>query len=257
MAGTLEGKVAIVTGSTRGIGKAIALAMARDGARVVVCGRSSGPETGEGVGSIEETVAEIESVGGEATGAKCDVSREEDSTTVVARALERWGQVDVLVNNAASMWRHGILETSPDKWRELLHTNLDGVFYCTHAVLPSMIQRGCGSIINLTSGRSHAVDGKTTPYTIAKAGVEKLTVNLAAEVRQYGIAVNAVNPGPVLTKGVMDNIEKERYGQFYSIDDERVKIVPACVCLAAEAADPARFMTGQLLDASEYLAWAP
>ena len=168
MAATLEGRVAIVTGSTRGIGKAVAVAMARDGARVVVCGRSSGPDTGEGVGSIEATVAEIESDGGEAIGIRCDISREEDATGIVAGALERWGRVDVLVNNAASLWRQGLLNTTPAKWRELLHTNLDGVYYCTHAVLPSMMQQGGGSIISLTSGRSNAIDGKTTAYTIAK-----------------------------------------------------------------------------------------
>ena len=257
MAGTLEGRVAIVTGSTRGIGKAVAVAMARNGARVVVCGRSSGPDTGEGVGSIEATIAEIESDGGEAIGIRCDISREEDATGIVAGALERWGRVDVLVNNAASLWRQGLLNTTPAKWRELLHTNLDGVYYCTHAVLPSMMQQGGGSIISLTSGRSNAIDGKTTAYTIAKTGVEKLTANLAEEVREHGIAVNAVDPGPVLTKGVMDNIEEERYAQFYAIDDEHVKIVPACMYLAAMSADPARFITGQVLKASEYPAWVP
>ena len=257
MAGTLEGKVAVVTGSTRSIGKAIAVAMGKDGARVVVCGRSSGPDTGEGAGSIEATVAEIESAGGEAIGVRCDVSREEDVASVVDRALERWGRVDVLVNNAASLWRQGILNTDPAKWRELLHTNLDGVYYSINATLPTMVRQGSGAIISLTSGRSRAVDGKTTAYTVAKMGIETLTSNLAEEVREHGITVNAVDPGPVLTKGVMDNIEEDRYAQFYAIDDERVKIVPACLYLAAESADPARFLTGQVLKASEYPAWIP
>ena len=257
MAGTLEGKVAIVTGSTRGIGKALAVAMGREGARVVVCGRSSGPDTGEGVGSIEATAAEVESVGGEAIGIRCDISREEDAAGVVAQALERWGRIDVLVNNAATLWRQGILNTDPDKWRELLHTNLDGVYYSINAVLPSMIRQGGGAIMSLTSSRSRAVDGKTTAYTVAKTGVETLTANLAEEVREHGIAVNAVDPGPVLTKGVMDNIEEERYAQFYAIDDERVQIVPACLYLASRSADPTRFLTGQVLKASEYPAWVP
>ena len=257
MAGTLEGRVAIVTGSTRSIGKALAVAMGRDGARVVVCGRSSGPDTGEGVGSIEATVAEIEGLGGEAIGVRCDVSREEDAAGLVARTLQRWGRVDVLINNAAVLWRQGLLNTTPDQWREILHTNLDGVYYSTNAVLPSMIRQGGGAIMSLTSSRSRAVDGRTTAYTVAKTGVETLTANLAEEVREHGIAVNAVDPGPVLTKGVMDNIEEERYAQFYSIDDERVKIVPACLYLAARSADPERFLTGQVLKASEYPAWVP
>lgn len=257
MAGTLEGKVVIVTGSTRSIGKAIAIGMAKDGARVVVCGRSSGPDTGEGVGSIEATVAEIENAGGEAIGVRCDVSREEDVAGLVAQTQACWGRVDVLVNNAATLWRQGILNTTPEQWRELLHTNLDGVYYSIHAVLPTMMRQGGGAIVSLTSSRSRAVDGRTTAYTVAKTGVETLTANLAEEVREHGIAVNAVDPGPVLTKGVMDNIEEERYAQFYSIDDERVKIVPACIYLAANSSNPTRFLTGQVLKASEYPAWVP
>ena len=255
MPGRLDGKVAIVTGSSRSIGRAVAVAMAREGARLAVCGRTSGDAGNDG--TIEGVAREITDLGGETTAVRCDVAVETEVNALVAQVLARWGRIDVLVNNAATMWRHGVLDTTVDKWREILHTNLDGVFYCSKAVLPTMMAQGSGSIVNLTSGRSQAEDGKTTPYTVAKAGVERLTVNLATEVRDHGIAVNAINPGPVLTRGVMDSIPESRYPEFMPIENERVKIVPACVRLAADACVEESFMTGRILDASDYLDWSP
>jgi 3-oxoacyl-[acyl-carrier protein] reductase len=254
MPGRLDGMVVIVTGSSRSIGHAVAVEMGREGARVAVCGRTS--DDAQGDGAIEGTAREITDLGGEAIAIRCDVAVEDDVNTLVAEVVARWGHIDVLVNNAATLWRHGVLETTTDLWRQLLRTNLDGVFYCSKAVLPTMIAQQSGTIINLTSGRSRADDGKTTAYTVAKAGVERLTLNLATEVREHGIAINAIDPGPVLTRGVMDNIPESRYQEFMPIEDERVKIVPACIQLAAEAGLKESFMTGRILLASDYLNWS-
>ena len=255
MAGQLDGKVAIVTGSTRSIGKAVAIAFADEGAEVVVCGRTSersGPD--EATGSVEATAREITSRGGEALAVQCDVTSEESVRGMVEATVARWGRIDMLFNNAAFLWRWGLLGTPTTVWNQIVRTNLDGPYLCTMAVLPHMMAQKAGCIINATSGRSTAEDGRTTAYTITKVGLERLTVNLAAEVREHGIAVNALDPGPVLTKGVIDAIDdKSRLPNFFPVDDERVKVVPACIHLASTSSNPDTFLTGQLLKASELI----
>lgn len=196
----LEGKVAIVTGSSRGIGKAIALAMAREGAAVVVAARSE--ETGRLPGNIRQTAAEIQALGGRALALRTDVTREEEVEAMVQRTLEAFGQIDILVNNAGIVIYGPLVQMPIRRWDLVLNVNLRGTFLCTRAVLPHMMQRRRGCIINISSwyGRTPSPNG--IAYSVSKAGIEYLSLGLAEEVKEYNIAVNVLSPGaPVDTEG--------------------------------------------------------
>ena len=245
MPGQLDGKVAIVTGSSRGIGKAIAKGFAKEGAKVVVCGRTSSAEPG--ALSVEGTVQEIEQEGGQALAVACDVTSESDVNAMVERALREWSQVDVLVNNAGILWRRGLLETTSDKWNEIIRTNLDGPYYCSMAVLPGMMERRSGSIIGITSGRAYSEDGESTAYAATKAGLDRLTVKLATELREHGIAVNALEPGATLTERLLDfNPQMDVTGWQRA---EEKKIIPACVYLASLSGNE---FTGRIVNQAEF-----
>ena len=209
----LEGKVAIVTGSSRGIGKAVAIKLAQEGAAVVVAARTE--QENRLPGAIYATSHEIEAQGGHALPIRCDVRDEESVNSMVQRALEELGRVDILVNNAAIGTYTSFLETPAKLWDLVMAVDLRGPFLCTRAVLPAMIQQGWGSIVNIsTQGADHVFSSATSrdpseeaaivgqPYGVAKAGLERLSRGLAAEMGRYNIAVNAVKPAqPVLTEG--------------------------------------------------------
>ena len=232
----LRGKTAIVTGSSRGIGKAIALGLAARGAAVAVCGRASS-NTAAAL-SIEATVASIREAGGEAESFACDVTKAEDVRTLVRNVVDRFGGVDALVNNAGTLWRFGLLETPHEKWNEIIRTNLDGVYLCTMEVIPLMQRNGWGSIVNITSGRAHSDDGISTAYAASKAAVDRLTIKLAAEVKEFGIAVNALEPGQTLTElpsGLPPGWDRSGW-----VPPEAKRIIPATSFLVSQNA-----LTGQ------------
>ena len=187
------GRVAIVTGGGRGIGKGIASAFARQGARVVVTARSED--------EIADTAHEIVAAGGEAIAVRCDVSDEAEVERLVAETIGQWGRIDVLVNNAAiNLPNISTVEMDPDGWRQVVDVNLTGPFLCARAVLPGMIERGSGAIVNISSiGGRHGARGRG-PYRAAKAGLINFTETLAAEVFEHGIRVNCVCPGGVETE---------------------------------------------------------
>ena len=229
--------MALVTGSSRGLGRHIATGFAREGARVVVCARTSSP-AGEGL-SIEGTVQQIKQAGGEAVAIQCDVTDEDNVARLVDQTIQRWGRIDVLVNNAAVVWPQGLLDTSADVWRETMRTNIDGAYYCIMAVLSHMMRQGSGSIINISSTLAFTESAAFTPYATAKAALNRLSVKLAAEVRQHGIAVNVFCPGRTLTERLI--MLKERYPELLSstgwLTLEQRKIVPACVFLARQTGE--------------------
>ena len=241
MTDQLRGKVAIVTGSSRGIGKAIALGFAREGARIVVCGRS----TGEGELTIETTASAIEALGGEAIAVPCDVTAEADVEALVAAAIDRWGRIDVLVNNAGAKWGRGLDETSFANWRELFSTNVDGVFLCTVAVLPHMRLQESGSIITISSMRSQSDDAGAIGYAASKAAADRFMIKLAADVRGAGIAANVLYPGSTATEQSMARADAAPGRQTA----EEKKIIPACIYLATQTAQG---ITGQLLDQEDF-----
>lgn len=187
-------QVAIVTGASRGIGRAIALALSEAGFRIVVNYRSRDAEA-------RELIEKISASGVEARAFKADVGFPEEAAKLVQATLEAFGQVDVLVNNAG-ISRTGVRlgEFPLRDWEEMLRVNLSGPFYLIQAVLPPMRERRSGHIINLSSNVTQRFPAGYGPYTITKAGLEALTRILAKEEGPNGIRVNAIAPGPIATE---------------------------------------------------------
>ena len=210
----LRGKVAIVTGSSRGIGKAMALGLAGAGAAVVVAARSES-EGALAPGTIYATAAEIEALGGQALPVRCNVREEDSIYAMVQQTLDAFGRVDVLVNNAGIGTYRPFLESSVKEWDLVLDINLRATFIGCRAVAPAMVEQGGGSIINISSHAATNIFSSTLgadpaegialmgqAYGVAKAAVERLTWGLSAELGQHNIAVNALKPlRPVLTEG--------------------------------------------------------
>jgi len=189
----LKDKIILATGGGRGIGRAIAVACAREGARLALCART--------VAEIDKTVAEIRVVSPESAGWSCDVSSEEDVAKLIAIVRQKFGRVDVLINNAGVMTRaRAAWELEVAKWDYTLAVNLRGVFLVTRAVLPLMIQQKGGSIINVSSAIGRMAYPNFIAYSTSKWGLEGFTQALAAELRSLRIRVNSVDPGTVATK---------------------------------------------------------
>ncbi|MGH2447802.1 MAG: SDR family NAD(P)-dependent oxidoreductase [Chloroflexota bacterium] len=189
MSATLAGKTALVTGASRGIGEATARAVAREGAAVVLAARSAA--------RLEEVATEIRHDGGEARAIAADVG----DVDQVRSTFEQAGPVDILINSAGILQPVGtVLDDEPDAWSRNIAINLDGVFYTCHYALPSMLDRGWGRIVNVSSGAARGSQVRWSAYSAAKAGVEALTAVLAKEVGEQGVHVNAVRPGIVDTQ---------------------------------------------------------
>lgn len=189
----LKDKVALITGGGRGIGKAIALAFAREGAKLALCARTAA--------ELEQTVDEIRALKVEAEGWTCDVAVEDPVKEFVANTHKRFGRIDVLVNNAGVMTRPvPITELDVKKWDYTIAVNLRGPFLVTQAVLPIMTKQKSGSIINVSSMIGRGAYANFIAYATSKWGLEGFTQTLAAETRSSNIRVNSVEPGYVATK---------------------------------------------------------
>lgn len=184
-------RVAIITGGGRGIGRAIALAFAREGAKVVICSRTRA--------EVEKVAAEVEWWGGEVLPVVADVTDEKSVSSLVGKTLERFGRVDLLVNNAGVWLPGGLQDYSLADWETTMATNLRGVFLCTKAVFGPMKEGGGGKIINISSIRGKEGYPGMAAYCASKFGVIGLTQALAEEWKPFNIKVNAVCPGPVDT----------------------------------------------------------
>ena len=190
---SLESKVAVITGASRGIGRAIALRLAGAGAKVVVSSRKL-----EGVQAVAD---EIKSAGGEALAVQAHVGRSDDVTALVAQTVETFGRVDVAVNNAATNPHFGpVLTADEGQWDKILDTNLKSVFRMCKAVAPQMEKQGGGKIINLASVAGLRPSPGMGVYSVSKAGVIMLTQVLALELGQANIQVNAIAPGVIKTR---------------------------------------------------------
>ena len=197
----MDGMVAVVTGASRGLGRAIAKEYAREGAKVVACARLQSP-TGL-TGTVAETVADILALGGEALEIPCDVSDEAQVSEMVRQTLERYGRIDVLVNNAGIMiLGETILDIDPARWDQVVAANVRGPYLVTRAVLPVMMEQKRGSIINIGSrmGDDPKLGGGVL-YSSSKAALHMFSYCLADEMREHNIAVNILSPGSLKSEG--------------------------------------------------------
>ena len=188
----LQDQVALVTGASRGIGRAIAFALAQEGAKVVVNYSSS-------AAAAESVVAEIQQQGGEALALQADVSQTEQVDQLVEKTQEKWGKIDILVNNAGITKDNLLIRMKLEDWQAVLALNLTGVFLCTRAVGKLMLKQRRGRIINIASVSGQMGNPGQANYSAAKAGVIGLTKTLAKEFASRGITVNAVAPGFIET----------------------------------------------------------
>ncbi|MDK2879307.1 MAG: 3-oxoacyl-[acyl-carrier protein] reductase [Thermoanaerobacteraceae bacterium] len=194
---SLADKVAIITGSRRGIGKAIALAFASSGANVVVSDVVGGYE-------LEEVVKEIQAMGRRALAVQADASKKEDVEKMVRNTLDEFGKIDILVNCAGVFKEARMLELSEEDWDKVMDINLKSYFLCCQAVGKEMVKAKKGVIINMASRNAEQVEEGRGLYCISKAGVVMLTRILARELGRYNIRVNAIGPGMVETEMTKD-----------------------------------------------------
>lgn len=237
----LQDKVAVVTGSTKGIGKEIALEFARRGAKVVVSGRNA--ERAEAV------CAEIKAAGGSAMAVVGDVSRMADAQQLIERALEQFGQIDVLVNNAGITRDNLLMRMKEEEWDEVLAINLKGAFNCIKSVTRQMMKQRSGRIINITSVVGQMGNAGQANYAASKAGIIGLTKSVARELASRNITCNAVAPGFIETDmtGALDEKVRESLqaqiplGRLGSVSD----VARATAFLAG---DEAAYITGQVIN---------
>ena len=225
----LAGRAVVVTGGTRGIGLAIARALAEDGASVVVSGRDAA--------RLESAVTEIESVGASALGVVADQSKREDCDRLVDAAKERFGRIDVLVNNAGITRDQLLVRMKDDDWDQVLDTNLRGVFLMIRAAAKSMMRQKSGRIINIASTAGAMGNPGQVNYSAAKAGVIGLTRAAARELAHWNILVNAVAPGLIETDMAAAIPAEAREALLQQVPLKRVGA-------AREVAEVVRFLAG-------------
>jgi len=236
----LSDKVAIVTGASRGIGRAIALALASQGAKVVASARNAE--------ALAKLTAEIKSQGGDALAVVGDVAVEDDANNLVKQAVEAYGQVDVFVNNAGITRDGLLLRMKNADWDAVLDTNLKGAFLCTRAVAKVMSKQRSGRIINISSVVGEMGNAGQANYCASKAGLLGLTKSVARELARRNVTVNAITPGFIMTEMTEDMTEKAQEAMTVQIPLGRPgsaeDVANAVIFLASEQS---AYITGQVL----------
>lgn len=237
----LANRIALVTGSASGIGKAIALAFAKEGADIIVADLD--------LSGAEAVVKEIQALNRKTMAVKTNVAIFNDVKEMVKTTVERFGKIDILVNNAGVQEHQPFLEISEESWDRVLDVNLKSCFLCSQMVAKEMVKRRQGKIINISSSGSERVYPRTAQYAAAKGGINTLTRVMACELARYNINVNAIGPGPTITplweKGVTPEIKEAQkraipMGRHAKPED----IAGAAVFLAS---DDSNFVTGHIL----------
>ena len=242
---TLKDRVAIVTGSSRGVGKAIAVSFGRAGCKVVINYKTSGDKA-------RETAREIEKSEGESMIVKADVTNEKEVNDMISETLNAFGRIDILVNNVGSYQRCGFLDMNMDDWEDSIKSNLTSAFLCTRAALPSILKQKNGRVINIasTSGITGGTSG--VHYAAAKGGVIAFTRALSGEFAPRGVTVNAIVPSKIETdmlydslkgKDPSDLLKKIPVGRFGKPED----IASLALYLAS---DVSGYITGETITAS-------
>ncbi|UCB46840.1 MAG: glucose 1-dehydrogenase [Spirochaetota bacterium] len=204
----LKNKIALVTGSSRGIGKAIAVGFAREGANLIVTYRSK-------KNRAEEVVNTIEKAGRKAVALQVDIGKPETIKEFISEAWNVFGRIDILVNNAAAAYESEFLKMSFNLWRETLSLNLDGVMLCSQYTAQKMIDNGIkGNIICVTSINGYQVELNFSAYSVSKAGLDMLIKSMAAELGPYGIRVNGIAPSVVKTEIVPEEFYEKQGALF-------------------------------------------
>ncbi|MDM5357980.1 3-oxoacyl-[acyl-carrier-protein] reductase [Peribacillus sp. ACCC06369] len=237
----LEGKKALVTGASRGIGREVALELARQGADVAI--NYSGSEA-----KANEVVDEIKALGRKAFAVQCDVANSESVTSMIKEVVEQFGRVDILVNNAGITRDNLLMRMKEEEWDSVINTNLKGVFLCTKAVTRQMMKQRSGRIINMASIVGVSGNAGQANYVAAKAGVIGLTKTTAKELASRGITVNAIAPGFIstdMTGELPEDVQKAMLAQIPLARFGDPKDIAAVASFLAS--DASKYMTGQTL----------
>ena len=253
----LTGRVALVTGSTSGIGKGIAFQLAALGASVIVSGRS--------VPRGEDVVKAITASGARAAFEACDLTDAEDCRSLVERAVGHFGRLDILVNNAADTSRGDVRTTKIEDWDRIFAINVRAPFILMQAAVPHLEQQGGGAILNIGSINAYIGEPKLTAYSASKGALQTLTKNAAAQLNTAKIRVNVINAGWTLTEGE-DKVKREQEGKGDEWLDEAVKtrpfgrmLEPADIAYAVAyyVSDAGACVTGSVMDLEQYPVGAP
>ena len=244
--GHLAGRAAVVTGSGRNIGRAIALELARAGASVIVNARTSAAEA-------EAVADEIRRLGGRAAVAIADVTDPDAVTALVSSAVDSFGRLDILVNNAAVRRETEFAKLDLGEWREILGTILDGAYLCSHAALPHLIASGSGAIVNIGGLSAHAPSARRAHVIAAKAGLAGLTRALAHDLAPHGITVNCVAPGLIDTTRMASSVsggEHAHHSVHVSLVGRRGRPEEIGALVRFLCGPKARYITGQTIHAN-------
>jgi 3-oxoacyl-[acyl-carrier protein] reductase len=239
----LTGKVAIVTGAGRNIGRAIALALAEGGASVVINARSNRAEA-------DAVAREIESAGGKALVHVGNVADAAEVQAMADAAVKKFGGIDILINNAALRGEKPFAEMSYAEWREILDVTLDGAFHCAKACLPALRKSGAGSIVNIGGLSAHTGAGDRAHVVTAKAGIIGFTRALAHDLASDGITVNCVVPGLIGTPRLKDRPEPAHHLTHQTISGERGRPEDVAATVRFLCGPGARYINGQAIHAN-------
>lgn len=244
----LQSKVAVVTGGGRGIGRAISLAFARQGAHVAVLSRT--------LDEVEEAAGAIRSLGRPGLAFQADVSVQQEVDRVINAVVSEFGKIDILVNNAGVQAPVGPLwQNDPEVWLNTVRINLGGVFLCCRAVVPFMIQQVSGKIINLSGGGATSPRPYFSAYAASKAAIVRLTETLAHEVQHYNIQVNAIAPGAVYTKMIEQTLAagplvgEKALAQAQQVKNEQTPLDAATDLAVFLASEESGKLSGRLISA--------